>query len=89
MLNELPFSLKGKIFRSPMPFSNFDRTGVWDSFKKQEIDLVVVLTEKQEYLVYSGRDLPEVYRSHGLQALHVPVPDFSIPEDHTSWGSGL
>ena len=89
MLIELPFTYTGKIYRSPMPFSIFDRTGVWNSYQEQEIDLVVVLTEQQEYLVYAGRDLPEFYRSQGMESLHIPVPDFGIPVDLKSWGDGL
>lgn len=89
MLIELPYSLPGKIFRSPMPFSLFDNGGVWFSFLEHKIDLVVVLTEQQEYLVYAGKDLPAFYLSHGMQALHIPVPDFGIPVDLESWQDGL
>jgi protein-tyrosine phosphatase len=89
MLIELPFSLPGKIYRSPMPFSRFDRTDIWPSFLDKQIDLVVLLTEQQEYLVYAGRDLPAFYRSHGLEILHIPVPDFGIPNNLDSWQDGL
>lgn len=86
---ELPFSLPGKIFRSPMPFSNFDRTDVWATFLEEDVDLVIVLTEKQEYLVYAGRDLPEFYRSEGMDALHIPVPDYGTPSDLEKWAKAL
>jgi len=89
MLIEMPFSYPGKIFRSPMPFSNFDHSDVWSSFLDEGIDLVVVLTEKQEYLVYAQKDLPEFYRSQGMDVLHVPVPDFGIPDDLPAWEKGL
>ena len=89
MLIEMPFSYPGKIFRSPMPFSNFDHSDVWSSFLDKGIDLVVVLTEKQEYLVYAQKDLPEFYRSQGMDVLHVPVPDFGIPDDLPDWEKGL
>jgi len=89
MLIELPYSLPGKIFRSPMPFSRCDNVGVWSSFQEQEIDLVVVLTEQQEYLVFAGKDLPAFYRSHGMEALHIPVPDLGIPADLEGWQDGL
>lgn len=51
--------------------------------------MVVVLTEKQEYLVYAGKDLPVFYRSQGLKVIHIPVPDFGIPDDLDSWQKGL
>ncbi len=89
MLIEMPYTMPGKIFRSPMPFSRFDEVDVWSSFMEQRIDLVVVLTEQQEYLVYSGKDLPVFYRSQGLEVLHIPVPDFGIPDDLDSWQDGL
>ncbi len=89
MLIDMPYSLSGKIFRSPMPFSRFDKVDVWSSFIEQSIDLVVVLTEQQEYLVYAGKDLPAFYRSQGMEVLHIPVPDFGIPDDLDSWQDGL
>lgn len=89
MLIEIPFNFPGRIFRSPMPFSRFDLDGAWANYQEEEIGLVVVLTEQQEYLVYSQRDLPEFYRDNGLDVIHIPVPDFGIPEDIESWSSGL
>ena len=89
MLINIPFELKGNIFRSPMPFSNYDHSEVWNAYKENEIDLVVVLTEKQEYLVYARIDLPEFYFENGLEVLHIPVPDFGVPTDLKSWENGL
>ncbi len=89
MMIELPFNFPGRIFRSPMPFSNFDGVEVWQSYLEQEINIVIVLTEEQEYLVYAKRDLPEFYRANGLDVLHIPVPDFGIPEDLPQWEQGL
>jgi atypical dual specificity phosphatase len=89
MLIEMPFLFPGKIFRSPMPFSQYDRSDVWKSYQKNDIDLVVILVEPQEYLVYSGKDLPAFYHSQGLSTLQIPVPDFGIPADLTSWDQAL
>ena len=89
MLIELPYSFSGRVFRSPMPFGPYDRDSVWQSYREEEIDLVVVLTEAQEYLVYARRDLPEFYRSQGLDVLHLPVPDFGIPDDLVLWEKTL
>ncbi|NQS92548.1 MAG: dual specificity protein phosphatase family protein [Chloroflexi bacterium] len=72
-----------------MPFSNFDRTDVWSSYQEEDIDLVIVLTEKQEYLVYAGMDLPAFYQSRGMESLHIPVPDYGIPEDLEGWEEAL
>lgn len=89
MLIEIPYKFPGKIYRSPMPFSQFDRQNVWPSIQDEGADLVVVLTEKQEYLVYANRDLPKFYQEHGLEVRHIPVPDFGIPEDIESWRAGV
>ena len=72
-----------------MPFSQFDRQNVWPSYLEEGIDLVVILTEKQEYLVYANKDLPAFYGSMGLDVDHIPVPDFGIPEDLDLWQAGL
>lgn len=89
MMIEMSYSFPGRVFRSPMPFGPYDRVNVWQSYQEEEINLVVVLTESQEYLVYSRRDLLDFYRSHGLEVLHVPVPDFGIPDDLVLWGKAL
>lgn len=89
MLIELPYSFPGRIFRSPMPFSQFDRSDIWDAYKDNRVEMVVVLAEQGEYLVYAGRDLPAFYRSQGLDALHIPVPDFGVPLDRQTWEDGL
>ena len=89
MLTELPFSFSGKLFRSPMPFSSYDQVEVWQSYLGQDIGLVVVLTEQQEYLVYAMKDLPAFYKSNGLDVLHLPVPDFGVPSDPDEWEKGI
>lgn len=89
MLIEMPYTFPGKIFRSPMPFSRFDHSEIWEAFRENAVDMVVVLTEQGEYLVYAGKDLPAFYRSQGLDALHIPVPDFGVPQDLQAWEDGL
>jgi protein-tyrosine phosphatase len=89
MLTEIPYSFPGKIYRSPMPFSKFDRTGVWEDFQLKGVDLVVILTEPQEYLVFAGRDLPEFYSQQGLESIEIPVPDYGLPPDRQAWDQGL
>lgn len=89
MLIEMPYSFPGKIYRSPMPFSRFDRSQIWEGYRDRGIEMVVILTEQSEYLVYAGRDLPAFYSSQGLESLHIPVPDFGIPPDLQAWQDGL
>ena len=89
MLIELPFSLPGRIYRSPMPFSQFDRFDAWSAYQDHDIKMIVLLTEQQEYLVYAGKDLPDFYQSQGLEVMHIPVPDFGIPANSLQWDEGI
>lgn len=88
-LTRIPFDFPGNIYRSPMPFGPFSQGQTWEEIQTGEIDLVIVLLEKQEYLVYAGRDLPGYYRSAGLEVVHEAVPDFGIPKDQESWNKAL
>ena len=82
LLTEIPLGLPGRIYRSPMPFSPYDRLGqVWALYWQHGVKLVVVLTERQEYLVHARRDLPRFYVAEGLDAIHFPIRDFHQPED--------
>ena len=89
-LTELPLGLPGRFYRSPMPFSPYDRLGeVWDAYRAAEISLVVVLAEPQEYLVHARRDLPAFYRTAGLEVLAHPIPDFGVPPDPDDFRTAL
>jgi atypical dual specificity phosphatase len=80
LIIEIPFDLPGKIYRSPMPFGPYDRQyQVWQLYREKEINQVVILVEKQEYLVHANRDLPKFYQSKGLDVIHYPIPDFQVP----------
>lgn len=82
LLTEIPFGLPGKIYRSPMPFGPYDRQNqVWPLYQENGMNRVVILVEKQEYLVHARRDLPKFYRAEGLDTLHFPIPDFQVPAD--------
>ena len=81
LLVELPFGFPGKIFRSPMPFSSYDPAGVvWRLYGQKGIGVVVVLAEKQEYLVQARRDLASFYRAAGLGVIRLPIQDFHAPQ---------
>jgi protein-tyrosine phosphatase len=84
-LTEIPFGLPGKVFRSPMPFSAYDRLGaVLKLYKENQVGTVVVLVEPEEYLVPAQRDLPVIYRAEGLDVILFPIPDFQVPLDKTT-----
>ena len=89
MLTELPFNLEGHIFRSPMPFSPYDPGNLWKRYQEEEVGMVVVLTELQEYLVHAHRDLPLFYEKAGLDVIHLPTPDFQTPQDLAAFEDAL
>ena len=81
-LTEISVNLPGKIYRSAMPFSNYDRLGeVWVAYQAANVKVVVVLTEKQEYLVRAQRDLPAFYRQAGMEVIAYPIRDYHTPDD--------
>ena len=54
-LNFLPLGLPGNIYRSPMPYGQYDPTGVlYQAFWKNEIHTVVLLVPDAECWVYAG-----------------------------------
>jgi hypothetical protein len=79
-MTELPFRLKGKIFRSEMPFSVYDETGtLFARFQKCQVSVVLVLASRKECLERAGIDLIDFYSERGLQVIHLPIPDFGVP----------
>lgn len=79
-LIQIPFDLPGKIYRSPMPFGDFDldRT-TYAEYRQTGINTVVMLTEPGEDRRHANRDLPQVYTEDGYQVVHFPIEDFNVP----------
>ena len=80
-VTELPLGLPGRIFSCPMPYGRYDPEGkTLEAFQKYHISVVVLLAEEQEILERTGRDLKRLYLSGGLEVIHLPIPDFDVPE---------
>lgn len=78
---ELPFGLPGRIYRGRMPFSAKDPQGkIFTQFQELGISVIVLLAGQAECLARSGRDLPAFYAEHGLDVIHLPIADFSVPD---------
>lgn len=89
-LTELPFNLPGKVFRSPMPFSYFDRGN--DTFalmKANKVDHIVMLTDDEEALENSGLDLRTFYREAGMEVMQQGIVDFSTPSDTQAFSQAV
>jgi protein-tyrosine phosphatase len=79
-LIELPFGFPGRVFRSPMPFGQYDLHGeVYDRFCEEQIAVIVLLASDEECLHKSGCHLRALYLKEGFQVLYLPIPDFSVP----------
>ena len=80
-VTELPLGLPGRIFCSPMPYGDFDPEGkTLEAFQENHISVVILLAEEQEILKRTGRDLKRLYLAGGLEVIHLPIPDFDVPE---------
>jgi protein-tyrosine phosphatase len=91
-ITEIPLGLAGYLWRSPMPFAPFDPLNqVWPAYQAKDVSVVVILTEKQEYLVHAKQDIPAFYRAAGLQVIFLPVPDHHAPrlEDRDAYDDAL
>ena len=80
-MTELPFRLKGKIYRSAMPFCVYDgKATLFTQFQRRQISVVLVLAGRVECLERSGVDLLSFYKERGLQVIHFPIHDFGVPQ---------
>ena len=79
-LTELPLHLPGRLYRTAMPFSVYDRRGrIVPAIRAHGVSLVVVIAEAEECRQRTGRDLLAFYADQGFEVLHVPAPDFGVP----------
>ncbi len=82
ILTPIPIpELKGRLFRSPMPFSAYDKTyKALAEMKAQAISVLVMLVSDQEALLQSGKRLHSLYQLEGIQVISLPIPDFGVPD---------
>ena len=79
-LIELPLSFPGRVFRSPMPFGQYDLHGeVYDQFHEAQIGVIVLLASDEECLHRTGCNLRALYLKEGFQVLYLPISDFEVP----------
>jgi protein-tyrosine phosphatase len=63
-----------------MPFGDYDKDGeLFDELNRQDIAVVVVLVEDEEYLEQAQRNLPAFYSTQGFQVIHLPIPNYGVP----------
>ncbi|HSQ26234.1 MAG TPA: protein-tyrosine phosphatase family protein [Anaerolineales bacterium] len=81
-ITHIPFhDISGKIYRSPMPFgSNDPDQDIYQEMKDIQVTAIVMLTSDEEALQKSGRQLRNLYQKDGFNVIHLPIPDFDIPD---------
>jgi protein-tyrosine phosphatase len=76
--------LPGRLFTTRMPRKIHEDPSAAERFKakvaENSLSTVLILTESKEYEQYAGADLEEFYRSLGLEIIHRPIVDFSLPD---------
>lgn len=80
-MTELPFTTPGKLYRSAMPYSSYDpECELLSEYKKRDISMVIMLSNDEENLRITGKDLRSIYRNEGFEVLYLPIADFGTPE---------
>jgi len=79
LLTELPLGLPGRVFRSSMPFSQYDPQGnALREYRSNKIALIVLLAEAEECIARASMDLRAFYLREGFQVLPLPIADFGV-----------
>ena len=83
LLTGLEELLPGRLFAARLPHDimiseNADR--LRRKISSHAIHTILLLTETNEFQKYSGLDILEFYETFGLEVIHRPIVDFSIPE---------
>jgi len=79
-MTELPFGLKGKIFRSAMPFGTYDPEGeILEEYQVNNVSVVVPLASVEECEEKAKRNLHQLYEKKGFDVIPLPVEDLAAP----------
>ena len=81
-LTLIPFNLKGKVYRTPLPYGDFDlaRT-TFDELVKAEIKVYYSLIEPIEWISRAFIDSREKLEKAGIQRVEFPIRDFFAPQN--------
>ena len=81
LITELPFGLRGRVFRSAMPYSLIDTAGeILSRYQQVDVDTVVLLVSDDEAERKSGQNLRDIYTNLHLAVIYLPIPDFDVPD---------
>lgn len=80
LFREIPLSLNGKLFVSPMPFGAYDRGNrLLNIYKRNKIDHVFVLVTDDELKKKARRNIFDQYKSAGFEYSRFTIKDLMVP----------
>lgn len=81
-LTQIPFDFPGKVYRTPLPYGDFDlaRT-TFDELIRAEVNVYYSLVEPIEWISKAFLDSREKIESAGIQRVDFPIRDFYTPDN--------
>lgn len=80
LFREIPLSVNGKIFVSPMPFGAYDRGNrLLKIYKRLKIDHVFVLVTDEELTKKARRNLLDQYNANNIEYSRFIIKDWMVP----------
>ncbi len=78
----LPFALRGQVYRSPLPFGAFDpENHILSQWKEANIHQVYSLIQLREWQDKAWQDARPMILDAGMSLLMYPILDFGVPDD--------
>jgi protein-tyrosine phosphatase len=76
----VPLPVKGRLFASPMPYGPYDPArALFKTYRRSRITVAVALVTQKEVADKCKRDLFALYAKHGIELVHLSVPDLTTP----------
>ena len=76
----IPLPVKGRLYASPMPYGPYDPArNLFKTYRQARINIAVALVTHHEVENKCKRDLFALYAKHGIELVHLSVPDLTTP----------
>lgn len=87
-ITRLPFPYPGTVYRSPLPFGNYDpHSRALAEWIQYRVNVVYSLIESEEWLLKTRRDVRPELKKAGIQQINYPIQDFWVPDDPSGFQS--
>lgn len=89
-LTQIPFDFKGKVYRTPLPYGDYDlaRT-TFDELVLAEVNIYYSLIEPIEWISKTFIDSREKIAMTGIERVEFPIQDFYAPKDPVAFQSAV